>query len=283
MKNIHVIPTEQPSRLWVNNLLQGKLELSEEILIGSNTAQHIYIRSDDEFKEGDWYITQDGKPKRELFNLKRKGRVILTTDPTLIADGVQAVDDDFLKWFVKNPTCEYVNIEKEKLKSVYNPNYKDFTQELDGVYLTTNETTLQPNETLVEDNVILYSIIIPKDEPKQDHFQEMNDFMIGKETLKEAADKYFPSAEKIGGETYTAYKGFIEGAKWQAEKNELRLKHKKALLDNCEKCLEMRIKQAEKMYNEEEVYNILLNYQSNYPYANNEIGLKKWFEKFKKK
>lgn len=39
-----------------------------------------------------------------------------------------------------------------------------------------------------------------------------------KETLEEAADKYFPSAEKIGEETYTAYKGFIEGAKWQAKK-----------------------------------------------------------------
>jgi len=38
------------------------------------------------------------------------------------------------------------------------------------------------------------------------------------ETLEEAADKYFPSAEKIGGETYTAYKGFIEGAKWQAKR-----------------------------------------------------------------
>ena len=38
------------------------------------------------------------------------------------------------------------------------------------------------------------------------------------ETLEEIADKYFPFAEKIGGETYTAYKGFIAGAKWQQEK-----------------------------------------------------------------
>ena len=38
-----------------------------------------------------------------------------------------------------------------------------------------------------------------------------------------------------------------------------------------------------KSYSEEEVYKILLNYQSNYPYANNAIGLKKWFEQFKKK
>lgn len=38
-----------------------------------------------------------------------------------------------------------------------------------------------------------------------------------------------------------------------------------------------------KSYSEEEVYKILLNYQSNYPYASNEIGLKKWFEEIKKK
>ena len=38
-----------------------------------------------------------------------------------------------------------------------------------------------------------------------------------KQTIEEAADKYFPFAEKIGGETYTAYKGFIAGAKWQVK------------------------------------------------------------------
>ena len=31
MKNIHVLPTDKPSRLWINNLLQGKLELSKEM------------------------------------------------------------------------------------------------------------------------------------------------------------------------------------------------------------------------------------------------------------
>lgn len=37
------------------------------------------------------------------------------------------------------------------------------------------------------------------------------------ETIEKVADKYFPFAEKIGGETYTGYKGFIAGAKWQQE------------------------------------------------------------------
>ena len=38
------------------------------------------------------------------------------------------------------------------------------------------------------------------------------------ETLEEAAERYFPSAEKIGGENYTAYKGFIAGAKYMEKK-----------------------------------------------------------------
>jgi hypothetical protein len=36
--------------------------------------------------------------------------IILTTDQYLIKDGVQAIDDEFLEWFVKNPSCEEVEI-----------------------------------------------------------------------------------------------------------------------------------------------------------------------------
>jgi hypothetical protein len=39
------------------------------------------------------------------------------------------------------------------------------------------------------------------------------------ETLEEVVDRYFPFAEKIGGETYTAYKGFQAGAEWQKEQD----------------------------------------------------------------
>jgi hypothetical protein len=35
-------------------------------------------------------------------------KIILTTDQDLIKDGVQAIDDEFLEWFVKNPSCEEV-------------------------------------------------------------------------------------------------------------------------------------------------------------------------------
>ena len=65
------------------------------------------------------------------------------------------------------------------------------------------------------------------------------------------------------------------------EQENLRLKHTKALLDNCEKCLEKSIKK-EQMYSEEEVKQIieatLIEY-SDYVLAD----IPEWFEKFKKK
>jgi hypothetical protein len=115
MKNIHILPTDKPSRLWVNNLLQGKLELSEEVL-PFNTAQNINITNDSEIKEGDWVLFKNNWIKKcnneeeaEIYNNDdRIFKIILTTDQDLIKDGVQAIDNEFLEWFVKNPSCEEV-------------------------------------------------------------------------------------------------------------------------------------------------------------------------------
>jgi hypothetical protein len=38
-------------------------------------------------------------------------KIILTTDQDLIVDGIQAIDDEFLEWFIKNNSCEEVEIE----------------------------------------------------------------------------------------------------------------------------------------------------------------------------
>jgi hypothetical protein len=38
-------------------------------------------------------------------------KIILTTDPKLIADGVQSIDDEFLEWFCsKNGNVDYVDV-----------------------------------------------------------------------------------------------------------------------------------------------------------------------------
>jgi len=81
--------------------------------------ENIYITSNEEIKEGDSYIRID----TGLFFKSLKGsnpniikkyckKIILTTDPQLIADGIQAIDDEFLEWFVKNPSCEEVEVNK---------------------------------------------------------------------------------------------------------------------------------------------------------------------------
>jgi hypothetical protein len=94
-----------------------------------DSYQHIYITSDEEIKEGDYYISilenEIYKATKETQNImsvanligttsykKTHFKIILTTDQDLIKDGVQAIGDEFLEWFVKNPSCEFVEVVK---------------------------------------------------------------------------------------------------------------------------------------------------------------------------
>ena len=118
MKNIFLIPTNEPSRLTKINstLFFGKNEramLSEPSL--NIKAQHIFITSDEKIKEGDWYYDNGDanficKAFKHTTNQYHRKKIILSTDPTLIADGIQEIDDTFLEWFIENPSCEFVEI-----------------------------------------------------------------------------------------------------------------------------------------------------------------------------
>jgi hypothetical protein len=132
MKNIHILPTDKPSRLHLNN---SGLVLCN-FNFGKNTinGQHIYITSDEEIRKGDWVFANQGAHKvtdikddkypygtfnykgDKIYHHKSWKKIILTTDQDLIADNVQAIDDEFLEWFVKNPSCEEVEVRYEVLK-----------------------------------------------------------------------------------------------------------------------------------------------------------------------
>ncbi len=71
---------------------------------------HIYITSDEEIKEGDWFYNPKFNEIGINYNPDSCKKIILTTDQDLINDGVQSIDDEFLKWFIKNPSCEFVEI-----------------------------------------------------------------------------------------------------------------------------------------------------------------------------
>jgi hypothetical protein len=134
MKNVHLLPTDKPSRLAGSEYItneQGidkrvlKFKLWDKLIPNKDLKdigyipQNIYITNDEEIKVGDWYYL----PRTNSFykcnedptelNLERRlgvAKIILTTDPDLIAEGVQPIDDEFLQWFVKNPSCEFVEV-----------------------------------------------------------------------------------------------------------------------------------------------------------------------------
>lgn len=193
MKNIHVLPTDKPTRLFITD---GKLFNYHKPQQGDGVKiinQNIYITSDEEIKEGDWYLDTSVfkenitigsgiyQMKYSKWGIEGQGdckKIILTTDQALINDGVQAIDDEFLEWFVKNPSCEYVKVNYEIYK--------------EGVGLLTSDWRMSEDDK--------YKIIIPKEEPKQ-------------ETLEEVAEKY-AELSYYGDEV----DAFVRGAKWQAER-----------------------------------------------------------------
>ena len=111
MKNIHILPTDKPSR-YVTNYMEQTMQW-----------QNLFITSDEEIKEGDWALDlcEDLGLKNQPFKVDKATlkfanqeceKIILTTDQDLIKDGIQDIDDEFLEWFVKNPSCEKVEVQK---------------------------------------------------------------------------------------------------------------------------------------------------------------------------
>ena len=156
MKNLYLLSTDKPSILGrfidTNNLF---LRVSNDIPRGENV--NIYITSDEEIKDGEWHLhyyednpviskshNRAVKVVNEIAKQFDYKKIILTTDQDLIEDGIQEIDDEFLEWFVKNPTCEYVEIE--------------------NIY----DKFLNGDKRSVSDFRNKYKIIIPKEEPKQE-------------------------------------------------------------------------------------------------------------------
>jgi hypothetical protein len=131
MKNIHLIPTDKPSRLYHTISMSGyKLHLSETPKYKSSELrpQNLYITNDETIKVGDWFHTSQYNTIDKLYsngviNTNYCKKIILTTDQDLIKDGIQPINDEFLEWFVNNPSCEEVEVVKidtfKKTNEVY--------------------------------------------------------------------------------------------------------------------------------------------------------------------
>lgn len=291
MKNIHVLPTDnykvdyklQNSDAVIQVVKLGQLIFDsslKEFRINKNPSwaascdtdvlipHNIYITSDEKIKEGDWYYHLERKTinntleKADYFVNNTKydkfKKIILTTDQDLIEDGVQAINDEFLEWFVKNPSCEkvYTSVMKTRPRGS-NDEWK-----------------------------VTYGINIPKEEPKPHSFcetpeekctmnycdengcqnrkRELVEPKPKQETLEEFIQRQLSLGKYQDQESAIKY-SILAGAKWQQER----------------------------MYNEEELLNFADFYHKYKELIkaekweiiemSKEEVFKKWFEQFKKK
>ena len=195
MKNIHVLPTDKPSRFSLNS--SGKYHLTNQLHTNSTnfTNRNIYITNDETIKEGDWVIVNK-KYIRKVditfnkqdsdWNVLNTNKIILTTDPTLIADGVQAIDDTFLQWFVAHPSCEFV--------------------EVGYGWIRLTETNNEGYWVSIPDN----QYEMTQEEPKQETLEE-------REPYWDLIDKKAEQNNRIDLDAYA--NGVQDGVKWQKERS----------------------------------------------------------------
>jgi hypothetical protein len=147
MKNVHLIHVNRAKASLYHCSNTRDFFTTEQT--SGDLLYELYITSDEEVKERDWFYNLTNKKVfyackdmlTWLYDTKKEHKywkkIILTTDQSLY--GVQAIDDEFLEWFIKNPSCEEVEIQK-----------------------------------WFEDGTILeYKIIIPQEEPTQETLEEV--------------------------------------------------------------------------------------------------------------
>ena len=280
MKNLFLLPTPKPSILYYHiNLKQTVLtnKYIERCIMGIFN-QNIYITSNEEIKEGDWCISLcNDESYEEIYQCKdvslvdeEDKKIILTTDQDLIKDGVQAIDDEFLEWFIKNPSCEKVEVNHERVLwkngeithyayKIIIPKEEPKQETLEKhkmieCYFTpkkdTSSATICNNcgqekflHTIGEGVKVSTYVVNPKEEPKQ-------------ETLEEALNRFKEEHTVLNLYPSNILQNIAEfGAKWQQERS----------------------------YSEEEVLDLLCARNIEFNLYEGRDEVEKWFKQFKKK
>ena len=167
MKNIHLLPTDKLSRLV--KFFSNKYHLCKEILPIQDEEQYqnIYITSEEDIGDG-WSYDRMMKSIGKRDNVY-SSKIILTTDPDLIKNGIQPIDDEFLEWFVKNPSCEFVEV-----KPLLSNNGRAFYGYKIIIPQEEPKTNLEklPFPELVKEFVEYYENVPLTEEPKQETLED---------------------------------------------------------------------------------------------------------------
>ena len=291
MNNIHVLPTDKPSTLFFGININQEQNYFK--------TQNLFITSEEEIREGDWFI-RDGSIHK-CFRVHKTDiefltsidsvycgsntfwgkefckKIILTTDQYLIKDGVQSIDDEFLQWFIKNPSCEEVRITtkwvfigEDKTKD----NYLGSTIEY-KIIIPSEE----PKQIKCYCGHTSYCDCSPLEEPNKTHYLDELPNM-DREVLAKMWESAMPTLE-LKQETIEEFISEVT----KNFKDEMSIKFTSGGIKLGAKW------QQERMYSEEEVLTLLQNFNKNaMEYIEQDdrsimtsTTLKKWFEQFKKK
>jgi hypothetical protein len=271
--DVIMLPTDKLSKVGLHSDKKIYLHHSELTKnLPYYQPQHIYILSSEKPKAGDWYITNDNKLlqcREVLFDLTYadgdygrnknsiKGKVIASTDSSLgYTDHRVSPVPNF---------CDSPQIPKEFIEYFI----REYNQGnvVNKVLVEVEKTDFKPDTSMGYHEPGAYNY---KWKIKSNQNNEVNVLSESKqETLEEAAEKEFPlvdtewcrtgAAEEENLHLLGHRKSFIKGAKWQAER----------------------------MYSEDEVGEILYNafgeYGKYYGIMLDGALINKLFEQFKKK
>ena len=230
-------------------------------------TQNIYITSDEEIKKGYYLdLTHNIIMKSVFYSSSDKNckKIILTTDPELIADGVQAIPDEFLEWFVAKANdsgkpIDIVEVEKEIYEEIVGD---DFQKNVNyyAIIIPKEDLSYTTKMGINVSDEMVRAVMIPKDffgkeEPKQ-------------ETLEETAERISPIQQVINFITENFQK---EGEARQLSMDLLKKWCEVKLLNEESKW------QQERSYSEEDLRDAFFSFPDEW------ATFEEWFKQFKKK
>lgn len=274
-KNIHLIPTKGTGSVYISTDVTPNLYSNWR-----GEGYHMYITSPNEdINENDYIITKDGRLVEVSYimskDIEGASKVVLTTDELYIHNAVvpkeynpspqyvQKIDNDFVMWFINNPSCEEVRVDKSIL-------YKPYNDERDIPEFSHYEykivTPEEPTSCACGANISCKCEPEQSVEEYEQQGLEKHSYEFKQETLEEAAKKYigFPLNKDMDEEqryynpNVKTYEAFIKGGEWE---------------------------KSQGGYTKEDVRFIALKffyYWWNEPGNNTEQGFDDWFKNFKK-
>lgn len=211
-KNIFLLPTKESHLFYHDCIKNYSYKIDKYNKCKENKCKHpqnIYITNDEKVEIGEyglgyahgikngigsgWFLFKhDGSNQAKLNALcTDTKKVIITNDSELIDSGVQAIDDKFLEWFIKNPSFERVEIQKWASLSECGYSYHIIIPKEE------TKTNLErlPFPELVKEFTEYYKKVPLVEETKQETVEEPDKWSL--DSAKEFALNYFKKSDEV--------------------------------------------------------------------------------------